>query len=402
MDAQTLLQQLPPVRDEWEVIKQDQDVPDIIKQIVRAHKDNEKYYDRIALYFDGDTVAEICDNIYDFIKENIEYREESQGVQTTAIPQGILTRGYGDCKHYASFAGGILSALQRLTGKKFSWHYCFASYKLWQPMPYHVFVIVSAAGKEYWIDPTPGAEGKTPVWVVDKKLNQQMPLYNQVAGVELPQTITGPRRVGGWFDDAFKGIQHFAAGMGMQVPRASFLALVDINAFGLANKLDNALNYPDIKSWLADKWERLGGTFSKLESAIKHGTTHVVTDVTDINNPPVTLPAGMYRDAAGVVRYSNGAPYIAGHIGEAAATASIIASAALIIAAIIPVITKLLAAKNVPATIDPVALDTLTGLPVGVTAAPSTGDAVKLFISENPIPIALGVGLLLYYVYENQ
>lgn len=170
MDRYTLLNQLPPVQNLWETVKQDQTVPDIMKQVVKAHYENEKYYDRIALYFDDDNLENVLDNIYDFIKENIQYKEESDSSQTTSLPSGILTRGFGDCKHYASFAGGILSALQRLTDKKFTWHYCFASYKVWERVPYHVFVVVHYQGKDYWLDPVPGSENQTPVWVVNKKV----------------------------------------------------------------------------------------------------------------------------------------------------------------------------------------------------------------------------------------
>lgn len=464
MDRYTLLQQLPPVRDVWEVVKEDQEVPDIIKQIVRAHKANEQYYNSIALYFDADTVPEICDNIYDFLKENVEYREEGMQAQTTAVPQGILSRGYGDCKHYASMAGGILSALQRLTSKRFTWHYCFASYNITQPMPYHVFVIVTYDHKQYWIDPTPGAEGRVPVWVVNKRIKSEMPLYNQVAGVGsgtnplhhvgqvdtdlgIPDNLVAPigvlqrygilspmgefnrprynwlmlissppkkqailaaaaevqsvgATVGNWFDDAFKAVQHFAAGMGMQVPRASFLGLVELNAFGYANKLYKALQYEDTKAKLADLWERLGGTFSKLESAINHGHTQPAATAvqSSAGSQPTALPAGTYRDKSGVVRYINTNEAIgSAAIGNPAIAAAAISSAAIIVAAIMPVISKLLDAKhdNVDTGIP---LDPSTGQPYGYGA---TGNSITDLITANPLPVAIGAGLLLYYVYEN-
>ena len=157
MDRNELLQYLPPVQNVWEVVTQDQSVKDIIKQVIKAHYDNQLYYDKIALFFDATTVPEILDNIYDFIKDNIRYKEESDAAQTTAIPAGILARGFGDCKHYASFAGGILSAIKRLTGKRFSWHYCFASYDLFNKVPYHVFIVVQDGGTEYYLDPVPGS-----------------------------------------------------------------------------------------------------------------------------------------------------------------------------------------------------------------------------------------------------
>lgn len=168
MDKYTLIGALPQDRDEFVKVTDDQTVPDIIAEIVRSHRDNEGLYNKIALFFNAPSVAEICDNIIDFELENFQYREESKDVQTTKQPQGLLTKGFGDCKHFASFAGGVLSGITRLTGKKIDWCYRFVSYQLLRRDPYHVFVVVFDRGREIWIDATPGTEGKEPIWIVDR------------------------------------------------------------------------------------------------------------------------------------------------------------------------------------------------------------------------------------------
>src|SRR5574337_974124 len=99
VEKEILLRKLPPYRDEWITVKDDQDVHDIINEILDAHKEFAPYYDKIALYFDADTIGGVCNNLYKFCKENISYHEETADDQTTALPAGILTRGYGDCKH---------------------------------------------------------------------------------------------------------------------------------------------------------------------------------------------------------------------------------------------------------------------------------------------------------------
>jgi len=181
--AKELLNRLPPFRDEWITINANQDVKDIIREILAAHQEFKSYYDELALYFDGSTTQQICDNIYNFLKRNVSYVEESDSDQTTAVPAGILTRGFGDCKHYASLAGGILDALNR-HGRNIDWSYRFASYSIGQRNPHHVFVVVRDGNDEIWIDPTPGSEDKYPVWQLDKKVKKsKMALRRNIGNV---------------------------------------------------------------------------------------------------------------------------------------------------------------------------------------------------------------------------
>jgi hypothetical protein len=182
--VKNLIAALPTYTDEWIVIKDKQSVKDIILEVCDAHKEFAPYYDSIALYFDDDTTAQICKNIYDFLKSNVRYVEEKEEDQTTALPAGILTRGHGDCKHYSSFAGGVLDAINRLTGKKIKWSYRFASYDFFNSTPHHVFTVVQDNDSEIWIDPTPGAMGKNPVWQIDKKVKvSNMALRRNIAGI---------------------------------------------------------------------------------------------------------------------------------------------------------------------------------------------------------------------------
>lgn len=162
-----LLEKLPPYRDEWVTVKGKQDVHDIIKDILKCHGEFAGYYDVIAPYFDCGNTRDTCEMLFKFCQNEITYAEETEDLQTTALPAGILTRGQGDCKHYASFIGGVLGALQR-RGRSIDWYYCFASYDLLEPSPYHVFVVVMLNDAPFYVDPTPGANLKTPVWVVNK------------------------------------------------------------------------------------------------------------------------------------------------------------------------------------------------------------------------------------------
>lgn len=182
--AKMLLDKLPPFKDDWIKIKDRQVVDDIIERILVAHKKYAPFYDKIALYFDSDTIEGICDNLKKFLTREIEYTQEPDKIQTTSLPTGILHRGFGDCKHYASFCGGVLDALNRLTKKKIDWCYRFVSYKPFSKKAEHVFVVVNMGSDDIWLDPVPGADKVTPTWLKDVYVNATpMPLYENIAGV---------------------------------------------------------------------------------------------------------------------------------------------------------------------------------------------------------------------------
>lgn len=193
---QQLLSALPPYRDEWVTIVEDQTVKDIVNEVLEAHELNASHYDLIALYFDGDTVEDICSNIFTFCKKELHYKEESEKDQTTMVPAGILIHGAEhrgiDCKHYSSFTGGVLDALNR-TGKKIKWCYRFASYRLLNKAPHHVFVVVNPGANEIWIDPTPNADKLFPCWQIDYKVFNKKMAINRNIGTTASDSMIGGR-----------------------------------------------------------------------------------------------------------------------------------------------------------------------------------------------------------------
>lgn len=181
-EVKELLQCLPPYQDKWLLIEDNQTVKDIIIEVCDAHKEFAPHYDKISSFFTDRDIKNVCDNLYTFLKKNIKYKEESEHNQTSSIPAGILTRGVGDCKHYSGFAAGVLDAMKR-QGEKLNWCYRFASYKLFDSTPHHVFVVVNPGTiNEIWIDPTPGADKLQPVWFTDKKVKTDMAIRRNIAG----------------------------------------------------------------------------------------------------------------------------------------------------------------------------------------------------------------------------
>lgn len=184
-----LLEYLPPFNNKLVLIEGAQDVTDIINEVAQAHQYFASDYDNIYQFFDIGTVKEICKNLFDFCRANISYVIEGENYQTTKSPAAILAQGFGDCKHFAGFIAGILSAISRNTGRKINWKYRFASYSILNPDPGHVYVVVNDQGREISIDPVLKYfnDPLQPAYITDKKL-KNMPLY-RVSG--MPESMRG-------------------------------------------------------------------------------------------------------------------------------------------------------------------------------------------------------------------
>src|ERR1700685_3445469 len=150
----TLLQELPPFRGSGLRIVNRQSTKSIIKQILKAHTLCAADYDTIAYYFYSTDPDELSESLFRFCKKYIPYSVEDEDLQTTRSPAGILAMSdyYGaDCKHYASFIGGVIDAVNKNCGLDYQWFYRFANYGAGLG---HVFVVLyDEAGNEIWIDP---------------------------------------------------------------------------------------------------------------------------------------------------------------------------------------------------------------------------------------------------------
>ena len=167
----------PGIVGRTDVIEQNQDIADIIREVVEAHEYFAPDYDKIATVFyeGGYMPEEIPAILFDLLKKHVRYEEEPESTQTTRSPKLLLTWGHGDCKHYSGFIAGVLDAYNRIAGKKvFNWSYRFASYDIWSRTPKHVFVVWKKNGEEIWIDPVLKSYNQrtpAPTFVTDKVVN---------------------------------------------------------------------------------------------------------------------------------------------------------------------------------------------------------------------------------------
>lgn len=425
MNSSIFLSLLPKYENRKTLINKRQKVGDIINEILDSHQLFASHYDKISSFFDEETTEEICSKIYTFLKKEIAYKVEGEENQTTKTPAAILAQRFGDCKHYASFSGGILDSLNRTRGKKIKWEYRFASYSLFNRDPEHIFTVVfDRYGKEIWIDPTPGAEKVTPVWIINK-IVKKMPLYrisgtNYGASNLLDETVNEPAiysavqlllkwgvidtngkindrqlirlqkqipagtfqtlyqarqtlsaaAIGGFFDTIWRGVKKVT----LLAPRNAFLGLVGINAFGYATKLKNTVynsdgTYTAQKAKIKTLWQdKLGGDWTALENTINKGATKKA--ILGVAPAAATVPAW-------------------------------VATAGAVIAVIMPVVTAFLNAKQKETGIN-YDIDPVTGLPYsGTTTAPvipggGSGDPLS-FVKENPLIVAGGIFALYYF-----
>jgi hypothetical protein len=116
------------------------------------HVDCRGYYDRMADLFYGGSLYNICERLWKFCRKEFRYDIETVDNQYVSTPMTMLKRGHNDCKGYSLFIGGVLDAMKR-QGEDIKWVYRFASYRLFNSQPGHVFVVVNPKTDNIWIDP---------------------------------------------------------------------------------------------------------------------------------------------------------------------------------------------------------------------------------------------------------
>ena len=142
-----IISKLSPYTGSQKLVKYSQSVGDIMNGIIQTHNIYKSDYDKICLSFWKGNAIKTAKCIYDFLKLNTHYVVEPDNKQTLRSPAAILLLGGNknkglDCKSYSLFIGGVLDALRR-KGKNINWCYRFASYRLTDKLPHHVFVVLN-------------------------------------------------------------------------------------------------------------------------------------------------------------------------------------------------------------------------------------------------------------------
>jgi len=317
MDAATLMGRLGPFENKREMLTADQSTGDIIDAILEAHRRHASDYSKISSFFNAGFRRETARKIFNFLKKNVRYVIEPGSKQTVKSPAAILATGYGDCKHYSLFAGGVLQNL----GIPFA--YRFASYKIFDKQPQHVFVVVNpGTNNEIWIDPVVGEfDYKKPyTYATDRK----MALYSisgigataqqradlkaakaakkaaptKAAKQAAQATVQAARKAAGrTTGQVLKKGAKVVLKVAAAPVRNSFLLLVKLNFTGLATKL--AAAWQKAPSKLQNFWESAGGQINALKKAWETGSKKKrIFGVDQIGVAPAAAPAAAAATAA--------------------------------------------------------------------------------------------------------
>ena len=279
-----ILSILPPYQGRKHIIKHSQSVGDIITGILATHKQYSADYDKIAGKFWRGNSRNTAKCIFDFLKKNTHYVIEPDDKQTLRSPSAILYLGSQpgtglDCKSYSLFIGGVLDALRR-AGKNTNWCYRFASYRVFDKLPHHVFVVINPGSlNEIWIDPVLSTFNNRKQY--SYKIDKYPMALIAMAGIGRTKRAKAERkqRLKNALRKRGKLLLKFNPATASA--RNSFLLLVKVNAFNLGRRL-----YKMVKSnpdKLKKFWEKIGGNWNSLQKNILIGSKHKGEKIESIN-----------------------------------------------------------------------------------------------------------------------
>jgi hypothetical protein len=255
------------------------------------------------LQFKGSTPEETAKNVWEYLKENIEYKADGYH-QKIVLPARLKV---GDCKSLSLFACAIL--------------YCFYPNNVYlryvsynnSKTPTHVycvlrFSLISPPKNEIIIDAVWHYFNQEKKYTFKKDIKMKISTLSGITGIEpslrpefrkeikklieirqsLPKgdsridSLTNKIRA---MKDALVGIEGKKKGgkkggakggakggvkkVVLAPSRNAYLLLVKLNVRGLASRLKKAIDKD--KSKIKAKWEKLGGNFTKLEKEINRG-----------------------------------------------------------------------------------------------------------------------------------
>lgn len=309
---------LPEFKNNQQLIASRQLTGDIIREIDKMHHNEKKNYSKIAEQFWTGDVLSTCQNLYNYLRKNITYREEPGAKQTVKTASAFLNQGYGDCKHYSSFVAGVIDALSDM-GYPVSVKLAYVNSVDNSENYHHVFPVVTdtETGREIFVDAIDGKHFDDRRTKYKRVKYSDMALYrisgevgrrakktkaerkqarqeNKAARKANRQERRAERqRVRAMPKEQRKeykkqrrqeqknirksltGVQktmHVLMKVPNAVSRNAFLGLLKINAFRMASKLGAKIaSDASFKAELQKQWSVAGGNWGPLKQAINQG-----------------------------------------------------------------------------------------------------------------------------------
>ena len=326
----TLYRQLDKPLYKAKLINGWQNTQNIVDAIAIQHAINLPDAQKLCKYFKGANERETAKNIFNFLKNEIEYKVEPSTHQTTKSMSRFLADGNGDCKHFALFSNTILQACgykpkYRLTGyrnnKDFQHIYSYLPKSN---------TILDAVLPSFDTEKTPTI-----------KKDYDMSLYrlsgtdeiSEINGINFSKAKETIKKGAASAQKVTKQIAQGTKTTGLAIPRNAFLELVKLNFNGLAT------NFSDLIASKGDEgikwWVDLGGDRSAFTNAVNAGKSKKrIMGVQEENESYNELFKGYSADGV--------------YVGVVATTAAATAAPILIKAADILKKSKETAAKSKP------------------------------------------------------
>jgi hypothetical protein len=203
------------------------------------------------IFKSGDPLEDAI-NCCRYIRRNVTYKADGFAEQNIQLPGRMFEETkQADCKSFSLAFVGMMIALGHDAGFR------FASYRP-NKIPTHVYNYVVCNGKKFTFD----------ACVENLK---ESPRHTFISDMKV-QYLTGTPEmeyIGKERGKFFKNLAKGAKKVTLAPVRTPFLALVRLNARGLAKKLNIAVQKDN--STTKEMWEKLGGKFDSLQSAINAG-----------------------------------------------------------------------------------------------------------------------------------
>ena len=215
--------------------------------------------------FKGKNPQDTCKKIFDYIKSNFTYVADG-GEQIIKLPSALLRKKVGDCKSYSLFTSSILENL------KIPYKFVYTSYSA-NPIPQHVYVVTENG---CIIDVVYGIfnQEKKPTYKYTQDMNVRY--MSGISGNCDCETTMGAAGKGRAkvqaakvkVKEQVKKVGKSVSLVGLAGGRALLIAIVKKNLDGFATKMQKIDN-----AKLKSSWEKAGGNFTTLQSAIKEGSS---------------------------------------------------------------------------------------------------------------------------------
>ena len=133
---------IPLPKNKETIFFNDGDTHDIINVIEKVDKDSEsnRYTKDFAKQFEDKDEFKTCENIWQFVKNNIKYSADKSGHEIVQYPNYLVYNGKGDCKSFSILIGDLL---RNVHNGKIDFRYRFISQDIFDKTPKHVYVVAT-------------------------------------------------------------------------------------------------------------------------------------------------------------------------------------------------------------------------------------------------------------------